>query len=144
MGRPFLHRRIYSFVVVVMSRYLLIAMALVEAGTGIALLIAPSWFVALLLGEGLSSPQSVVLARIMAAALVSIAVACWRASNGEPSGRAAVVCSMLIYNLAVPVLLTWAAVTGGMRGIAIWPACALHIGLAVWCMLFIRSRRFVP
>ena len=122
-----------------MSKLLLLTMALIEAGTGIALLVAPSSFVALLLGEGLSSPQSVVLARITGAALISIAVACWWESKGEPSERSGLVGSMLIYNLAVPLLLTQAA-HDGTHGIAIWPACALHFGLAVWCMFCIPYR----
>jgi hypothetical protein len=117
-----------------MSKLLLLTMAFVEAGAGIALLIAPSWFVELLLGEGLSSPQSLILGRITGTALITIAVACWRTGHAVPSGRAALVGSMLIYNLAVPLLLIRAAIADDMLGIAIWPACALHVVLAIWCM----------
>ena len=123
-----------------MSKLLLIVIALVELVTGFALLIAPSWIVELLLGDGLSSPQSLVLGRIMGSALISIGVACWRTRNGEGSQRGALVGSMLIYNLAVPLLLTRAAIADGMRGIAIWPACVLHFGLAVWCMFCVQGR----
>jgi hypothetical protein len=121
-----------------MSKLLLIVMALVESITGLGLLIAPSWVVELLLGDGLSSPQSLVLGRIMGSALISIGIACWRTSNGEASQRGALVGSMLIYNVAVPLLLTWAAIADGIRGIAIWPACAVHFGLAIWCILGVR------
>lgn len=123
-----------------MSMSLLIVTALVEVGTGVALLMAPSLVVELLLGAGLSSPQSLVLGRITGAALVSTGVACWLAHNGEPSGRRGLVGGLLIYNLAVPALLTRAAIADGTRGIAIWPACVLHLGLAVWCALFLRWR----
>jgi hypothetical protein len=115
-------------------------MAVVEAITGLVLLFWPSWFVELLLGDGLSSPQSLVLGRIMGSALISIGVACWRTRNGEASQCGALVGSMLIYNLAVPMLLTRAAIADGLRGIAIWPACALHFGLAVWCMFCVQGR----
>jgi hypothetical protein len=123
--------------VVVMSKLLLIVTALVELGTGIALLIAPSLIVELLLGEGLSSPQSLVLGRITGAALISIGVACWLARNSDRSGHRGLVGGMLIYNLAVPALLAHVAVTERMHGIAIWPACMLHFGLAFWCVLCI-------
>ena len=69
-----------------MSKLLLIVTALVEVGTGVALLIAPSFVVELLLGEGLSSPQSLVLGRITGAARSRSASPAGFSSNGEPSG----------------------------------------------------------
>jgi hypothetical protein len=109
-----------------------------ELGTGLALLIAPSLVVELLLGEGLSSPQSLVLGRITGAALISIGAACSRASFSELSGSRGFVGSMLFYNLAVPVLLTHAAIVDKMCGIAIWPACAIHTVLAIWCAICLQ------
>jgi len=123
-----------------MPKLLLILMALIEVGTGSALLIAPSLVVELLVGEGLSSPQSLVLGRITGAALISIAYACWMASKGEPSGRRGLVGSMVIYNFAVPVPLFCAAINSGMRGIMLWPARVLHLGLAIWCIFSVLSR----
>jgi hypothetical protein len=128
------------FGVFVMSKLLLIVTALVEVVTGLALLIAPSQVVQLLLGEGLSSPQSLVLGRVTGAALISMGVACWLASNGESSGRRGLVGSMLIYNLAVPVLLICAAIADGMRGVALWPASIVHIGLTIWCVVCLQWR----
>jgi hypothetical protein len=123
-----------------MPKLLLLTIAVVELGTGLALLIAPSLVVELLLGEGLSSPQSLVLGRITGAALVSIAVACWHTSINAPSSDRGMVGSLLIYNLAVPALLARAAITDGLRGIAIWPACVLHLVLGIWCLLCLRRR----
>lgn len=124
-----------------MLKLLLLVTALVEVGTGIALLVAPSWVTKLLLGEGLSSPQSLVLGQITGAALTSIGVACWLASRRQPSGQRGMVGSLLIYNLAVPALLIHAAVAYGIRGIALWPAGILHTILAIWCVLCLRSPR---
>ena len=121
-----------------MSKLLLLTTAVVELGTGLALLIAPSWVVELLLGEGLSSPQSLVLGRITGVALVSISVACSLASFRGLSGGRGLTGSMLFYNLAVPGLLARAAFADGLRGIAIWPACALHIVLAIWCAICLQ------
>jgi hypothetical protein len=121
-----------------MSKLLLVVTALIEVGTGAGLLVAPSRFVELLLGDGLSSPQSLVLGRITGAALISIGVACGLASRGEPSGQRGLIGSLLIYNLAVPVLLIHVAVTDGMSGIALWPASGLHLGLAIWCAICLQ------
>ena len=55
-------------------------------------------------------------------------------------GSRGLVIGMLIYNLAVPALLTRAAIADEMRGVAIWPACVLHLGLAMWCVLCLWSR----
>jgi hypothetical protein len=121
-----------------MPKLLLIAMALVEVGTGVAPLIVPSRIVELLLGEGLSSPQSLILGRVAGAALISMGVACWLTSKGEASGYRGLVGGMLIYNLAVPVLLIHAAIVLGMHGIVLWPASVLHVGLAIWCVICLR------
>ena len=117
---------------------LLIVTAPVEVGTGLALLVAPSLVVELLLGAGLTSPQAILLGRIAGAALISIGAACGLACRGEMNGRRGLIGSLVIYNLAVPVLLIHASIADGMRGIAIWPASALHTGLAIWCVLCLQ------
>jgi len=119
---------------------LLIVTALLEAGTGIALLIAPSVTVDLLLGSGLSSPQLLVLGRVTGAALVTIGVACWLARNGERTAQTALVTGLLVYNIAVPALLIYAAIALEMHGILLWPASIVHVALAGWCLLCLRSR----
>lgn len=114
--------------------------AFAEVGTGVALIIAPSLLIELLLGEGLSSSQSVVLGRITGAALLSIGAACWLVSQGDSGGQRGLVAGVLLYNVAVPVLLIHAATVLGMRGIALWPASVLHVCLAIWCILCLRRR----
>ena len=118
---------------------LLTVTALIEGATGVALLVVPSVIVELLLGAGLSSPQSFVLGRIAGAALVSIGVACWLARKTD-AVVTGLVAGMLIYNVAVPVLLIYAAMADGMQGVALWPASILHVMLAVWCLLCLRPR----
>ena len=128
------------FAVVVISKHLLIVTMVVESATGIALLIAPSWVVELLVGEGLTSPQSLVLGRITGAALISTGVVCWLARTGESHEQRALIYGLLIYNLAVPALLLHAAIAVGLRGVALWPVVVLHVGLAIWCMICMRRR----
>ena len=123
-------------------RSLLTATALIEAATGIALLIAPSLVVELLLGEGLSAPQSLVLGRIAGAALISIGVACWLARKSERNeAQRGLITGLSFYNVAVPTLLLYAAIALEMRGIFIWPGGILHAALAIWCLEFLRPRQ---
>ena len=118
---------------------LLIVTALVEAGTGIALLVAPSVTVELLLGAGLASPQSLVLGRVAGVALISIGVTCWLARKGESTTQKALVPALLICNVAVPVLLIYAAITLELRGILVCPARIPHVILAIWCVTCLRG-----
>ena len=50
-----------------------------EAGTGVALAIAPSVIVLVLLGSALDSPAGLLIARVRGAALFSLGAACWLA-----------------------------------------------------------------
>ncbi len=116
------------------TKALLIVTALIEVGTGMALVVRPSLTVELLLGVGLSSPQALVVGRVAGAALVSIGVACWLSKNGERRGaQLGLVVGLLIYNVAVPLLLIQAAIAEAMHGVALWPASVLHMALALWC-----------
>lgn len=108
---------------------LLTLTAALEVGTGLGLLVAPSVFAQLLLGATLDAPAALTVARVAGAALLSLGAACWLARH---DGRA-LVAAMLLYNIAVVVLLTHAALGLGLSGIGLWPAVALHTGLAVWC-----------
>lgn len=83
--------------------------------------------------------QNYCKGRITGAALISIGMACGFASRGEVSGYRVLVGSMSIYNLAVLLLLIRATTAFGMHGIAIWPASALHVGMAIWCLVCLRK-----
>jgi len=123
------------------TRWLLIVTALVEAATGLALLVVPSQTVAILLGEGTLSPHALVVARVTGAALLSIGVTCWLSRHSERSGAAlGLIAGLLIYNVAVPLLLIHAALALTIYGIALWPASALHAALASWCIASLATK----
>ena len=123
------------------TRALLIVTALLEMGTGVALLIVPSLTAELLLGEGLSQAPAHVVARVAGAALTSVAVACWLARNAEHGVQSCLVAGILIYNVAVPVLLIHGWIALSLHGLGLWPATLLHTALAVWCIACLRPSR---
>jgi hypothetical protein len=120
-------------------RTLLLVTLVVEALAGAALLVAPAPSTALLLGVADTAPAPFVMQRLCGAALLSIALACWIAysEGGERLGRP-LIAGLLIYNVAVPAVLAYAAFAYSVSSLAIWPACALHVGLAVWGVACLR------
>jgi hypothetical protein len=98
-----------------MKRVLIFA-AMGEAGTGLALMIVPSLVGRLLLGEELSG-IAIPVARVAGIALIGLGVACW---PGTP------LVGMLTYSAAVTLYLAYLGFAGGLSGILLWPAVALH------------------
>jgi hypothetical protein len=123
------------------TKALLIVTALIEVGTGAALLAVPSMTTTLLLGVGLTLPPALVVARVAGLALISISVACWLARNGDRSAQSGQVVAMLVYNLAVPIVLIHGWLASGFEGLGLWPASVLHTALAIWCGVCLRPIR---
>jgi hypothetical protein len=116
-------------------KLLLIIAAVMEAGAGLALLLIPTVAVSALLGIPLDTPTGLVAGRIAGAALVALAVACWRARNGERASPATgVVEAMSFYNFAAAMVLVYAAIRLDLRSALLWPAIVLHLCLGVWCV----------
>lgn len=115
------------------TRALLAVSALIELGTGVALLTIPSLIAEILLGNGLSSLESLALARIAGSALIAISVACWLARNGDCLALSGQVVALLIYNLAVPIVLIHGHFEYAFDGVGLWPATLMHSALGVWC-----------
>jgi hypothetical protein len=118
---------------------LLTITAVIEAGTGVALLVSPSWVVLVLLGSPLEGPASPVIGRVLGGALLSLGLACWLGRD-DTQGRAAtgLVAAMLLYNITVVVLLCHSRIGSGMAGGAFLPAVILHAALSVWCIAYVR------
>jgi hypothetical protein len=116
-------------------KLLLTLTAMLEAGTGVALLAFPSALVALLLGTGLDAPVAVALGRLAGVALCALGLACWLARHDAQSQVArGVVAAMTLYNVGAVVILGVAGIQLHPVGIALWPAVVLHAAMTVWCV----------
>jgi len=104
-----------------MKRVLVFA-AVGEAGTGLALLIAPSLVGRLLFGEELTG-IAIPVARVAGIALISFGVACW---PGTP------LVGMLTYSAVVTMYLAYVGFADGLSGILLWPAVVLHLILTAF------------
>ena len=103
--------------------------AIVEVGTGLALMIDPAIVARLLLGADVSGAGT-VLGRCFGIALLALGLACWpgrqRAESGSPAGRA-----MLIYNVLIALYLAYLGTVGHLGGVLLWPGVALHAIVAL-------------
>jgi hypothetical protein len=95
--------------------------AIGEALVGLALLIAPSLVSQLLLGEQLAGTAAPI-ARVAGIALIALGVACW---PGPP------LVGMLTYNAVVTLYLAYVGFAGGLTGVLLWPAVAVHLVLSI-------------
>ena len=119
---------------------LLTVTALVELGSGIALLIAPSVSAQLLVSAPLDSAQLAVIGRFAGAALTAIGVICWLESRIERAdSRAGLLLGLLTYNVAAPAILVQATFAAGVEGLVLWPAVILHLLLGLWCIACLRA-----
>ncbi len=117
------------------TRLLFKASAIVEVGTGLALLVAPTLVVGLLVGDGVS-PIGVAVARVLGIGLLSLGVAGWE-SPGQDT-RLAPRAGLCLYNVGAAIMFVILGTYGGMNGMLLWPAAVLHtvIGaLMLWVIL---------
>lgn len=113
--------------------------AVIEAGAGAALLCVPSATATLLLGAPLESPAALTVARVGGAGLLALGVACWFARTDARSRAAkGLVAAILLYNIGAVAVLASAGLGLGLRGVALWPAVALHAAITIWCVACLR------
>ncbi|MDB6133700.1 MAG: hypothetical protein JWM59_1943 [Verrucomicrobiales bacterium] len=116
-------------------KLLLAITAVMEAVTGLGLLLSPSLIVRLLLGTPPDGLAAGTVGRIAGAALLALGLACWMAR----AGSRALVLAMLFYNAAAGAILAHAALGAGLSGPGLWLAIGLHTALAAWCVAVLRS-----
>jgi hypothetical protein len=121
---------------------LLVVTALVEAVTGVALMLWPALPVSLLAGAALETPGGLTVARVAGAALLALGVACWLArDDGWSRAARGLVGAMLIYNAAAAAVLVYAGLGLKLSATGLWPAVVLHGALALWCVVCLRGTK---
>jgi hypothetical protein len=115
------------------TRLLILVCAVLETGTGLALLTFPRFVVHVLLGAGLVG-AGVATGRLCGVALICLGLACWpkwqptEPSLHRPDHRAAR--ALFIYNVSATAYLACLMALDGYRGILLVPAIAVHAVLA--------------
>ena len=108
--------------------------AVLEAATGVALIIYPGLVARLLFGDGVAGAGK-ALSRVAGIALLALGVACWpdrEAGNASARSTGA----MLTYSLLVTIYLVYLGVVARLAGILLWPAVVVH---AVWIFLVMAA-----
>jgi len=125
------------------KRPLFIATALIEVGAGLALMVSPAWTVTILIGGHFDTAADSVVGRVAGAALLALALVSWSARNEDFSSAATgIVAGLLLYNAGAGAVLAYAGIGLRLLGIGLWPAVALHVAMAVWCLaVFASSKR---
>ena len=103
--------------------------AVVELATGLVLLADPALVVSLLLGVDASAAVTWV-GRCFGVALLALGVACWP-SHSRSASDSAVLRAPLIYNAGIALYLAYLGAAAHVGGPLLWPAVALHAGVAV-------------
>jgi hypothetical protein len=107
--------------------------AIVEAGTGLVVLVAPAMVVRLLLGVETSGSA---VARCFGIALLALGAASWPTAQRSlmQAFRA-----MWIYNAFIALYLVFVNLIAHVAGPLLWPAVALHAVVACWLVWASRS-----
>jgi hypothetical protein len=109
------------------ARWLALA-AVVEASTGVVLIISPSLFIWLLLGADLSGAGR-ALGRLAGFALLALGLACWPGVRGEDPTAA--LHAMLMYSLLTTIYLLYLGIASDLAGMLLWPAVTFHAAATV-------------
>ncbi len=114
--------------------------AVVEMGTGLALMIDPSMVVWLLLGPN-PPVAEIPLGRLTGIAILALGLACWPSRRSAESGLSAFR-AMLLYNVLVPLFLVYLFTVGHLGGVLLWPGVLLHAFIALLLVWTWRNERW--
>ncbi len=110
-------------------KHVLALAAVLEAATGLGLVIVPSLVGRLLLGAELTG-VAFPLARVLGIALIALGVACWPGCTA--------LCGMLTYSAGVTLFLGYGGFVSRFGGILLWPAVVAHAiltALLAWALI---------
>lgn len=123
---------------------LLIVTAVLEAGTGLALMVSPPFVVWLLLATSFEMPAALIVGRLAGAALFSLGVVCWIARKEQSPAAIGLVLGVTFYNAFAAAILAYAGIGLQLSGIGLWPAVLIHAALLGWCIVSLRGKEIKP
>ena len=109
------------------TRMTMMLSSAIELATGLGLLAVPDLVARVLLGTALSD-IGIAVARLAGCGLLSLGLACWPNGN-EPAPNATR--ALFTYNLLAGFYLGYLRLGGGFVSFLLWPACAVHVMLAL-------------
>jgi hypothetical protein len=110
--------------------------AILEAATGLALMIHPALVAEWLFGDVVSG-VGVALSRVAGVALLALGVACWP-DREAGSGVISALRAMLTYSLLVTIYLAYLGGVEHLAGMLLWPAVVVHV---VFVLLLVAAWR---
>ncbi len=122
-----------------MLRKVLTFAAIVEIGTGMALLIDPRFVVSLLVGPN-TPVEEIPMGRLPGIAILALGLACWPSGAPVETARPAFR-GMLVYNALIALFLVYLFRVGHLGGVLLWPAVALHAVVALLLIWTWRTDR---
>ena len=110
--------------------------AVIEALTGLGLLIVPSTIIAVLFKTALSNPLEKILAMVAGTAVCSVALTAWLArSLAQPM----IALKMLIfYNIIVGGVLLYGIMALGFGGIVLWGVIIFHMVMFILAIIALK------
>lgn len=121
-----------------MIKILLTVTTILEGIVGIGLLVSPVLVASVLLNTPLDTAGGLFAARLGGAAIITVAICCWKARSFEiPKAAIGVVTAMLFYNFAAAAVLVYAGVRLGLQSKFIWPVIVVHVVLGLWCAVLV-------
>jgi len=112
---------------------LLMVTALLEAPTGLLLLLVPAIVLAVLFGWDHPGAEALVVSRVAGAGVLSVGVSSWMARHdARTPGQLGVLAGVLVYNVVGSAVLLYAGAALGTIGVLLWPAVVYHVALSAW------------
>jgi hypothetical protein len=121
-----------------MIRAFFIYTAIIEALTGIGLLLMPAIVSRILLGAELRGHLDIILAMVAGAAIFSIGLLSWL--SGRNLNIKWSVPPLLLYNFLISLILLYAVLGLGFAGIPIWLIIIFHLFQSLVCIALLRKQ----
>ncbi|MBC7449995.1 MAG: hypothetical protein H7259_00745 [Cytophagales bacterium] len=111
--------------------------AIIEALTGLALIVASSLLSEVLLGQTINETQGIIIAMVAGVALCSLAAGCWFLR--EDAAASGMVKALVCYNAGIVFIFVFSMLTTELRSIPFALVAFFHFGCAVWCGMILKN-----